>query len=182
MWGEWFLLFQAQWDELLAKPYIVFARTTPNETLQIVEACQARNEIIALVAGSVTDAPGLANANIGISSNQTSTDIAIKAADIVLDEDSLSTIVCGIEAGRRWVKRRGRIQKTFWFRLFENLQSSIAYTLAHLLPEVLPIILNFTLGMPLALDPLQILSIDLACELPPAIGKSVCIFQLSTVF
>lgn len=78
-----------------------------------MEACQARNEIIALVAGSVTDAPGLANANIGISSNQTSTDIAIKAADIVLDEDSLSTIVCGIEAGRRWVKRRGRIQKTF---------------------------------------------------------------------
>jgi Ca2+-transporting ATPase len=82
-------------------------RTTPEETRSIVEACQTRNEIIALVAGSVNDAESLAIANIGIASNQTSTDIAIKAADIVLNEDSLSTIVHGIEAGRI---------------LFENLQ------------------------------------------------------------
>lgn len=108
-----------------------------------------------MVAGSVNDASALATSNIGICSNQTGTDLAIKAADIVLNEDSLSTIVQGIQAGRI---------------LFENLQLSIAYTLAHLWPEVFPIILNFTIGLPLGLDPMQILSIDLACELPPAIA------------
>jgi magnesium-transporting ATPase (P-type) len=50
---------QEEWDEILAKPYIVFARTTPNETLLIVEACQTRNEIVALFAGSVSDSPAL---------------------------------------------------------------------------------------------------------------------------
>lgn len=52
-------LTQEEWDEILVKPYVVFARTTPNETLLIVEACQTRNEIVALVAGSVSDAPAL---------------------------------------------------------------------------------------------------------------------------
>jgi sodium/potassium-transporting ATPase subunit alpha len=88
---------EKEWDALLEKPYIIFARTTPEETLFIVEACQARNEIIALIAGSVNEADSLAKANIGIASNKTSTDIAIKAADIVLNEDSLSTIVEGIK-------------------------------------------------------------------------------------
>jgi sodium/potassium-transporting ATPase subunit alpha len=145
---------QNEWDILLQKPFIIFARSTPEQTLSIVDACQTRNEIIALVANSVSDAPGLALANVGIASSK-GTDIAIKTADIVLGEDSLMTITHGVEAGRI---------------LFENLQLSIAYTLAHLGPEVLPIILNFIFALPLGLDPMQILSIDLACELPPAIS------------
>ncbi|KAF7630783.1 Cation_ATPase_N domain-containing protein [Meloidogyne graminicola] len=143
------------WDRLLANRYIVFARTTPEQKLLIVEQCQKRGETVALTGGGVNDAPALAKANIGIAMGVNGSDIARRAADIVLTDDNFASIVKGIEEGRL---------------LFDNLRLSIAYTLAHLWPEVCPIILNFTLGMPLGLEPLQILSIDLASELPPAIS------------
>ncbi|CAD5228215.1 unnamed protein product [Bursaphelenchus xylophilus] len=146
---------EANWDMLLAKPYIVFARTTSEQSMLIVEACQRRDEIVALTGGCVNDAPAISQANIGISTKSFSTDIARRAADIMLDNNSFGAITHGVAEGRI---------------LFENMQLSIAYTLAHLWPEVCPIILNFTLGLPLGLSPLQILSIDLACELPPAIS------------
>ncbi|KAI6216659.1 Cation-ATPase-N domain-containing protein [Aphelenchoides fujianensis] len=145
---------QQDWDSLLAKQFVIFARTTPEQASAIVEACQAREEIIAYAGNTVSDAPALLEANVGIASSN-GTDVAVKAADIVIGEESLSSILTGVQAGRI---------------LFENLQLSIAYTLAHLFPEVFPIILNFTCGFPLGLAPIQILSIDLACELPPAIA------------
>ncbi|KAL3088641.1 hypothetical protein niasHT_023259 [Heterodera trifolii] len=145
----------AEWDRLLAHRYIVFARTTPEQKLLIVEECQKRGETVAVTGGGVNDAPALAKANIGIAMGVNGSDIARRAADIVLTDDNFASIVKGIEEGRL---------------LFDNLRLSIAYTLAHLWPEVCPIILNFTLGMPLGLEPLQILSIDLASELPPAVS------------
>uniref|UniRef100_A0A7E4V984 Cation_ATPase_N domain-containing protein n=1 Tax=Panagrellus redivivus TaxID=6233 RepID=A0A7E4V984_PANRE len=144
-----------EWDRLLTHKYIVFARTTPHQKLQIVEECQKRNNTVAVTGGGVNDAPALAKANVGIAMGINGSDLAQKAADIVLTDDNFASIVMGIEEGRL---------------LFDNLRLSIAYTLAHLWPEVCPIILNFTLGLPLGLEPLQILSIDLASELPPAVS------------
>lgn len=69
------------------------------------------------------------------------TDIAKITADLILTDDNFASFVKGIEEGRL---------------LFDNLRLSIAYTLAHLWPEVFPIVLNFTLGMPLGLQPLQV--------------------------
>ncbi|KAI6214377.1 Cation-ATPase-N domain-containing protein [Aphelenchoides besseyi] len=141
-------------DVLMSKDCVIFARTRPDQSLTIVEECQARGEIIAIVGNTVSDAPALLQANIGIASNQSNqtTDIAMKSADIFLGEQTLTSILRGVEIGRVF---------------FENLQLSIAYTLAHLWPEVLPIVLNFTLGLPLGLASMQILSIDLVCEVPP---------------
>uniref|UniRef100_A0A915ECQ7 Cation-transporting P-type ATPase N-terminal domain-containing protein n=1 Tax=Ditylenchus dipsaci TaxID=166011 RepID=A0A915ECQ7_9BILA len=150
-----FQMDKPQWDALLAHPYIVFARTTPEQKTLIVEECQKRGEIVAVTGGGANDAPALAKANIGVALGARGSDVARKAANIVLTDDNFASIVKGIEEGRL---------------LFDNLRLSLAYTLAHLWPEVCPIILNFVLGMPLGLDPLQILSIDLACELPPAVS------------
>ncbi|KAE9552572.1 hypothetical protein FO519_004229 [Halicephalobus sp. NKZ332] len=144
-----------EWDKLLEHKYIIFARTTPEQKLHIVEECQKRGETVAVTGGGVNDAPALAKANVGIAMGVNGSDIAQKAADIILTDDNFASIVKGIEEGRL---------------LFDNLRLSLAYTLAHLWPEVCPIILNFTLGMPLGLEPLQILSIDLASELPPSIS------------
>lgn len=60
---------------------------------------------------------------------------------MILDKNSFGAITHGVAEGRI---------------LFENMQLSIAYTLAHLWPEVCPIVLNFALGLPLALSPLQV--------------------------
>uniref|UniRef100_A0AC34GR78 Cation-transporting P-type ATPase C-terminal domain-containing protein n=2 Tax=Panagrolaimus sp. ES5 TaxID=591445 RepID=A0AC34GR78_9BILA len=144
-----------EWDILLRHKYIVFARTTPEQKLLIVEECQKRGETVAVTGGGVNDVPALAKANVGIAMGVNGSDIAQKTADIILTDDNFASIVKGIEEGRL---------------MFDNLRLSIAYTLAHLWPEVCPIILNFVFGMPLGLEPLQILSIDLASELPPSIS------------
>lgn len=98
--------------------------------------------LVKFVVIKFIDAPALAKANIGIAMGVNGSDIARNAADIILTDDNFASIVKGIEEGRL---------------LFDNLRLSIAYTLAHLWPEVCPIILNFTLGMPLGLMPLQVM-------------------------
>uniref|UniRef100_A0A914PBZ4 Cation-transporting P-type ATPase C-terminal domain-containing protein n=1 Tax=Panagrolaimus davidi TaxID=227884 RepID=A0A914PBZ4_9BILA len=144
-----------EWKNLLQHKYIVFARTTPDQKLQIVEELQKQNEIVAVTGGNVNDVPALAKANVGIAMGQSGNDIAQVTADIIVTDDNFASIVKGIEEGRL---------------MFDNLRLSIAYTLSHLWAEIIPIILNFTCGFPLGLEPLQILSIDLATELPPSIA------------
>ncbi|KAI6243465.1 Cation-ATPase-N domain-containing protein [Aphelenchoides fujianensis] len=144
-----------EWDVLLNHKYIVFARTNPDQKLLIVEECQKRGETVAVTGSGVNDAAALAKANIDIAMGLNGSDMAKQTADLILTDDNFASFVKGIEEGRL---------------LFDNLRLSIAYTLAHLWPEVFPIILNFTLGMPLGLQPLQILSVDLGSELPPAVS------------
>uniref|UniRef100_A0AAF5CYY2 Cation-transporting P-type ATPase N-terminal domain-containing protein n=1 Tax=Strongyloides stercoralis TaxID=6248 RepID=A0AAF5CYY2_STRER len=150
-------LTSKEWDNLLKHKNIIFARTLPFQKLQIVEECQKRGETVAVtVGGSASDVPALVKANVGIvMGKNVSSDLAKTAADVIVTENNFSSIVKGIEEGRL---------------LFDNLRLSIAYTMAHILAEIFPISLNFLFGMPLGLEPLQILSIDLASELPPAIS------------
>uniref|UniRef100_A0A914WB99 Cation-transporting P-type ATPase N-terminal domain-containing protein n=1 Tax=Plectus sambesii TaxID=2011161 RepID=A0A914WB99_9BILA len=144
-----------QWDVLLAKRSIVFARTTPEHKLLIVEECQKRGEIVAVTGDGVNDAPALKRADIGVAMGLCGSDVAKQAADIILMDDNFASIVKGIEEGRL---------------LFDNLKKTIAYTLTHLGPEVVPVLMNFALGFPVGLSSLQILSIDLGSELPPSIS------------
>ncbi|ULU14452.1 hypothetical protein L5515_002821 [Caenorhabditis briggsae] len=143
------------WDLLLNNRNIVFARTNTEQKLEIVQEVQRRGETVAVTGGGVDDAPALAHANVGIAMGQTGSDIAKQTADIVLLDDNFASIVMGIEEGRL---------------LFDNLRLSLAYTFAHLWPEVFPIMMSFMLGLPHGLSPLQILSVDLASEMPPAIS------------
>ncbi|KAK6049508.1 IC domain protein, HAD ATPase, P-type family, partial [Cooperia oncophora] len=129
--------------------------TNPEQKLKIVQEVQRRGETVAVTGGGVNDAPALAHANIGIAMGLCGSDIARQTADIVLLDDNFASIVMGIEEGRL---------------LFDNLRLSLAYTFAHLWPEIFPIMLTFILGLPQGLSPMQILSIDLASEMPPAVS------------
>jgi len=88
---------------------------------------------------------------MGIAGN----DVAKDAADVIIMDDDFTSIVNGV--------REGRV-------LFDNLKKSITYTLTHMIPEVFPILFNLAIGMPLALNPLLLLTIDLMTELGPAIS------------
>jgi len=149
-------LTEAQWDALLSKKEVVFARTTPEQKLEIVEHYQRLGEIVAVTGDGVNDSPALKKANIGLAmGGPEASDVAREAGDIILMDNNFASIVFAIEEGRV---------------LFDNLKKSIAYTLAHLLPELLPVFLNLAFDFPLALPGLVILTIDLLTEQGPAIS------------
>jgi soluble P-type ATPase len=149
-------LTEAQWDALLGKQEVVFARTTPEQKLEIVEHYQRLGEVVAVTGDGVNDSPALKRANIGLAmGGADASDVAREAGDIILMDSNFASIVFAIEEGRV---------------LFDNLKKSIAYTLAHLLPELLPVFLNLAFAFPLALPGLVILTIDLITEQGPAVS------------
>jgi len=91
-------LNENQWKHLSEYNEIIFARTTPEQKLQIVQCFQRSGEIVGMTGDGVNDAPGLKAADIGIALGSGS-DIAIEAADMVL-LDSFAAIVDAVGSGR----------------------------------------------------------------------------------
>jgi len=124
----------------LSHDYLVFARTTPEQKLLIVEQCQKRKEIIAMTGDGVNDSPALKKSDIGIAMG-TGSDVAKQAADIVLMDDNFASIVKGVEEGRL---------------MFDNIKKLLVYTMPHCFPQVWSIVLYYCFGMPLGLSALQV--------------------------
>ncbi|KAI1704572.1 e1-E2 ATPase domain-containing protein [Ditylenchus destructor] len=147
-------LTDIEWDKLIAKQGLVFARTTPEQKLRIVEECQKRNQIIAMTGDGVNDAPALKKSDIGVGMGSGS-DVAKEAADIVLTDDNFSSMVCAVEEGRL---------------MFDNIKKLMIYVLCHTFPEIWGLLVKYCFGMPLGTTSLMILSIDLGTEILPGIA------------
>lgn len=145
----------ADWDIVLSKKEIVFARTSPEQKLSIVKKFKGKGLITAMTGDGVNDSPALKQADIGIAMGLNGSDVAREAAALVLLDDNFASIVMGIREGRL---------------LYTNLKKSIAYTLAHMTSEVVPIIMWAFFGIPLAMTGVTVLCIDLITELLPSIS------------
>uniref|UniRef100_A0A672K3U6 Sodium/potassium-transporting ATPase subunit alpha n=1 Tax=Sinocyclocheilus grahami TaxID=75366 RepID=A0A672K3U6_SINGR len=147
---------QEQIDEVLRNhTEIVFARTSPQQKLIIVEGCQRQGAIVAVTGDGVNDSPALKMADIGVAMGIAGSDVSKQAADMILLDDNFASIVTGVEEGRL---------------IFDNLKKSIAYTLTSNIPEITPFLFFIIVNIPLPLGTITILCIDLGTDMVPAIS------------
>ncbi|XP_022167518.1 sodium/potassium-transporting ATPase subunit alpha isoform X3 [Myzus persicae] len=143
-------------DEILRyHKEIVFARTSPQQKLIIVEGCQRIGGVVAVTGDGVNDSPALKKADIGVAMGISGSDVSKEAADMILLDDNFASIVTGIEEGRL---------------VFDNLKKSITYTLSSNVPQLLPFIAFIMLSIPLPIGAIAILCIDLGTDMVPAIS------------
>ncbi|XP_027194628.2 sodium/potassium-transporting ATPase subunit alpha-B-like [Dermatophagoides pteronyssinus] len=143
-------------DRILNKhTEIVFARTSPQQKLLIVEGCQRQGQIVAVTGDGVNDSPALKKADIGVAMGIAGSDVSKQAADMILLDDNFASIVTGVEEGRL---------------IFDNLKKSIAYTLTSNIPEISPFLFFIIFNVPLPLGTVTILCIDLGTDMVPAIS------------
>jgi len=121
----------------------------PAQKLRIVEALQARGEVVAMTGDGVNDAPALARADVGVAMGITGTEVAKGAAKIVVTDDNFATIVGAVEQGRV---------------VYGNLKKVILYLFATSVDEVLVLLLALLAGYPLPLAAVQILWINIVTE------------------
>ncbi len=136
---------------------VIFARVAPEHKLRVVTILREMGHIVAVTGDGVNDAPALKKADIGVAMGITGTDVAKEAADMVLTDDNFASIVNAIEEGRA---------------VYANIKKFTGYIFTSNTPEAVPFILfAFSKArIPLALDVMHILSIDLGTDLLPALA------------
>jgi magnesium-transporting ATPase (P-type) len=124
----------------------VFARVTPRQKLELVDAARHAGHYVAVTGDGVNDAPALRAANIGVAMGKSGTDVAREAAELVISDDNFASIVAGVEEGRV---------------AYDNVRKVIYLLISTGAAEVLFIIGAVTTGMPLPLLPVQLLWLNL---------------------
>ena len=133
----------------------VYARTRPEQKVDIVDAWQARGDVVAMTGDGVNDAPALRRADIGVAMGGRGTEVARQAADLVLVDDNLRTLLVAIGEGRR---------------IHANIRTFLRYGLAGGLAEMLVILVAPLLGMPLPLTPAMILWVNMVTHGVPGVA------------
>ena len=140
----------------IVKRYSVYARVNPTHKERIVYTLQNSGKIVAMTGDGVNDAPAIKDAHVGVGMGITGTDVTKSASDIVLMDDSFSTIVVAVEEGRR---------------IYNNIRNNIVFSLSSNFAEIFTIVIGLFTKTTILL-PIYILFIDLVTDSIPSICLS----------
>lgn len=145
-------------EELLefVKKYNVYARVSPEHKRRIVAAWQTNGKVVAMTGDGVNDAPAIKDAHVGVGMGITGTEVTKSVADVILLDDSFSTIVVAVEEGRR---------------IFTNIRNNVVYSLSSNFAELFSVLIGMFTGHTILL-PIHILFIDLITDSIPSICLS----------
>jgi magnesium-transporting ATPase (P-type) len=132
---------------------LIFARANPEQKYMIIEAFQRLGHFVTVAGDGVNDSPALKKADIGISMGITGTEVSKAISDLILLDDNFTSIVHGVEEGRKG---------------FESLKRILRYTLADNMAEMYSFCVCIILGVPLPLGTMAILLTVLGTDILPA--------------
>lgn len=132
----------------------VIARSTPTIKMRVVKLLKAEGNVVAVTGDGINDAPALKNADVGIAMGISGTEVSKEASDIVLLDDSFSTIVKAVEWGRN---------------IYENFKRFISFQLTVNLSSVIVVLSSILLGLKAPFTALQLLWINIIMDGPPAL-------------
>jgi magnesium-transporting ATPase (P-type) len=124
----------------------IFARTSPENKLRLVQALQRSGAVVAMTGDGINDAPALKQADVGVAMGRKGTEAAKEAAEMVLADDNFASIAAAVREGRT---------------VYDNIQKVIAWTLPTNGGEALAIVGAILLGATLPITPVQILWINM---------------------
>ena len=140
----------------IVNKYNVYARVNPDHKRRIIAALQSTGKVVAMTGDGVNDAPAIKDAHVGVGMGITGTEVTKSVADIIILDDSFSTIVVAIEEGRR---------------IFANIRNNIIFSLSSNFAEVFAVFIGMITGNTILL-PIHILFVDLVTDSVPNICLS----------